>query len=267
MPSIDANRRLWNDDYTWTADGDEWSEHWGCAELQWHGSLLPRVRQFLPAARVVEIAPGRGRWTQFLLDACDHLTGVDLSPTCVQACRERFADHENAVFHETDGRHLTGVPDGTTDFVFSFDSLVHAELDVMEAYLREVARVLTPQGAAFLHHSNVWAHRRYYGPRRWIPFYSTVARTGLIDPHNWRGYTVSAERIAHAAERVGLRAIRQEIVPWNSRHLIDCMTTLVRRGASADTTPCRIENPLFEMEARSWGTVRALYGARPRTTP
>lgn len=259
MPSIEENRRLWNDTYRWTEAGDEWSEHWGSAARQWHGSLLPRVRRWLPAANIVEIAPGHGRWTRFLLPHCESLVGVDLAPRSVEACRARFAEEPKATFRQTDGTTLPGVEDGSVDFVFSFDSLVHAEQDVMDAYLREIARVLRPDGAAFLHHSNVYAHRRYYGPRRWIPFYSTVARTGLVDPHNWRGYTASAERVAASAAKLGLRVIGQELVPWNSRHLIDCMSTIVRAGSAGDRPLVRVENPLFEHEARSWGRAGSVY--------
>src|SRR5579859_8081721 len=40
-----------------------------------------------------------------------------------------------------DGTSLAMIEDGTVDLVFSFDSLVHVEADVMDAYLDEIARV------------------------------------------------------------------------------------------------------------------------------
>jgi len=39
--------------------------------------------------------------------------------------------------------------------VFSLDSLDHAEGDVMEAYLGQLAHKLTPNGVGFIHHSNL----------------------------------------------------------------------------------------------------------------
>jgi hypothetical protein len=42
------------------------------------------------------------------------------------------------------------------DFLFSFDSLVHAEQDVIAAYLSQLARKLSPM--ASIHHSNIGAY-------------------------------------------------------------------------------------------------------------
>jgi hypothetical protein len=45
------------------------------------------------------------------------------------------------------------------DFVFTFDSLVHAEINDIEAYLSELSRKLSQDGVAFVHHSNLAEHR------------------------------------------------------------------------------------------------------------
>ena len=49
------------------------------------------------------------------------------------------------------------VDDESIDFAFSADSLVHADLDVIAAYLSELARTLRPNGVGFIHHSNLGA--------------------------------------------------------------------------------------------------------------
>lgn len=54
-----------------------------------------------------------------------------------------------------DGRSLDAVVDGSVDFVFSFDSLVHLEVEVIESYLKQLASKLTPNGVGFIHHSNM----------------------------------------------------------------------------------------------------------------
>jgi cyclopropane fatty-acyl-phospholipid synthase-like methyltransferase len=116
------------------------------------GHALPRLHEFLPTGTLLEIAPGHGRWTDYLLDHCDRLIGVDLAEKCVEACRRRFADRPHATFHKNDGRSLGMVGDGEIDFAMSFDSLVHCEADVVESYVRELARTLSEHGAAFIHH-------------------------------------------------------------------------------------------------------------------
>ena len=51
------------------------------------------------------------------------------------------------------------VADRSVDFAFSFDSLVHADAEVLDAYAAELARTLAPDGVAFIHHSNLGAYR------------------------------------------------------------------------------------------------------------
>ena len=43
--------------------------------------------------------------------------------------------------------------DASIDFAFSFDSLVHAEANILESYISELARVLKANAIAFIHHS------------------------------------------------------------------------------------------------------------------
>src|SRR5450756_847707 len=124
MPSIEKNLAEWNEDYSWEDAGDEWSQPWGNSNAQWFGSIYPRIQGFLPAPTILEIAPGFGRWTEFLLQSCDQLIGGDVAPKCVEACTERFADHPGASFFTNDGHSLPMVADSSVDFAFSFDSLV-----------------------------------------------------------------------------------------------------------------------------------------------
>src|SRR3954451_12449920 len=134
MPDIDHNTTIWDETWDWSHQGDEWSTWWGGTPALWHGALLPRLHTFLPAGTVLEIAPGYGRWTQYLKDMSDRLILVDLAERCIEGCRQRFADATNIEYHVNDGRSLDMIPDGSIDFVFSFDSLVHAEADVLAGY-------------------------------------------------------------------------------------------------------------------------------------
>jgi ubiquinone/menaquinone biosynthesis C-methylase UbiE len=86
--------------------------------------------------------------------------GVDLAESCVQACQERFATELHATFSVNDGLTLPMVADRSVDLVFSFDSLVHVEVDVISSYLRGFRRILSPNGVAFIHHSNLGIYHR-----------------------------------------------------------------------------------------------------------
>src|SRR5262245_29643320 len=102
MPTIEQNSNLWKI-YDWPHGGDEWSEGWGGPEAQWFGAIFPRIHAFLPAGTILEIAPGFGRWTQFLGDHCKHLIVVDLSERCIDTCKKRFAEWPHIEYHINDG--------------------------------------------------------------------------------------------------------------------------------------------------------------------
>ena len=250
MPDISENLEMWTA-YHWREHGDEWSHPWGGASSQWRASILPRIRPFLPARVLVEIGPGHGRWTQLLRRHCECLIGVDLSPGCVAACRYRFADDERLSFNLTDGKTLTGVEDGQADLVFSFDTLVHAEQDVMDAYLVELARVLSQQGVAFLHHSNAGS-----------------CHAEEIDTSHWRARSVSAETVAASASDLALSGFRQELVTWGTRrdHLLDCFTWIARVGSQHDRGREVARNFAF-MDEADRALARATRWRRTAQTP
>lgn len=270
MPSIEANRNAWSDAADeWWAGGAEWSTDWGNPTTQWFTTLLPRIHMFLPASTIVEIAPGFGRWTQFLIPYCENYVGVDLAPRCIEACRERFAGVRKTQFAVNDGRSLPLVADGTADFVFSFDSLVHAEIDVLAAYLAELARALAPHGVAFIHHSNAGTcERRLRRNRRLVTraeklppaLRRALAAVGLLDGDQWRGYSVTAEGVDRAAAAVGLQCVSQELIPWRVRRvLLDAISIVVRPGSRWAGPKQVVENWSFMAAAGSAACVARAY--------
>ena len=57
---------------------------------------------------------------------CDSLIIVDLAESCIEACKTRFQSEENFQYFVNDGKSLEMINDSSVDFIFSFDSLVHA---------------------------------------------------------------------------------------------------------------------------------------------
>ena len=140
--------------YDWKEAGEEWSQPWGSSATQWAGTIFPRIRDCLPAGTILEIAPGFGRWTHYLKDYCDELWAVDKSSDCIEACQQRFASVSHIRCVLNDGHSLSMIPDASVDFVFSFDSFVHPDRDVVEEYLRQLGTKLKIGGKGFIHHSN-----------------------------------------------------------------------------------------------------------------
>lgn len=262
MPTLQENLCAWNEGYDWPAEGDEWSRPYGNTETMWWFLLLPRIHRFVPAGNLLEIAPGRGRWTRYLKDLCRHYTGVDLSSKCVDYCRERFGDPERLAFHVNNGTSLPSVADESVDFVFSFDSLVHAEADVMDAYAKEFGRVLRPGGTGFIHHSNLGAY-----PGRW-KVYSTLQRLTpdswwtddrssswltlgamailSLNVTAWRAPSMTAGRFADACRTSGLTVLSQELITWGyGRCPIDCLSTFGKPPAGSEAAPSFLQSPSF----------------------
>ena len=261
MPSIDENIDKWNESYDWRQRGDAWSSPWGGAEAQWYGSIFPRIHHFLPASAVLEIAPGFGRWTHFLLEHCETLTAVDVAPKCTESCRERFADYPQARFETNDGQSLPMVEDESIDFAFSFDSLVHVESDVLSGYLTELARTLKPGGVAFLHHSNYGSYAR--SAHAFAPMQTTLdrlpatvraglMRMGVYRGAHWRASSVSASGFAELSEATGLHCVGQELVNWEGGVvLLDTMSVLTKPNSRWDRPNSVVKNRLFRLEARA----------------
>jgi SAM-dependent methyltransferase len=231
MPDIEWNKAAWDGGYGWADAGEEWSAKWGGSEAQWFGALYPRLHRLLPAKRILEIAPGYGRWSIYLIPACSAYLGIDLSKACVDACRARFSDVEHAHFLQNDGMSLDGAPDGDFDVIFSFDSLVHAESDVFQCYIPQLIKKLSHNGVAFLHHSNVL---EFDNPQRL--------------PEHGRGASVSGGVVAELVAKNGGRVIVQEAISWVDTGLLDCLTTFGHNGSST-AEPIKLVNPHFMEEA------------------
>jgi hypothetical protein len=249
MAEIAANESHWGQAYEWPQQGDEWSEPWGGPRNQWWGTLYPRIHPFMPTDTILEIAPGFGRWTQFLQPRCKRLIVVDLNENCIESCKRRFADCDNIEYHKNDGRSLEMVHDGSVDLIFSFDSLVHADPSVIQAYVLQFAEKLTRHGVGFIHHSNVGSYLR---PLRRLP--RSISRhldwrlNKRVNRH-WRSMEMSAEKFRGFCEEAGLSCIAQECVNWRGDYLIDCMSTFTRPGSVWDRPLQVVKNPQFMEEA------------------
>lgn len=245
MPNLSWNISQWDEQYRWDLRGEEWSSSWGSSEAQWFATLYPRLHRHLPAARILEIAPGFGRWTRYLLEYCDEYTGIDLSAECVNACKETFRRFEKARFFKNDGLSL-GDADGQYDFVFSFDSLVHADAGVLDRYVPAIVKVLRHDGVAFIHHSN-------------------YRDSGETNNAHYRSEDVSATMVREIIEQNGGAVLVQETINWGSNFLIDCLTTF--GPGDAREQPIIFANNRFMDEASNAKLVIDRYSSIRRTAP
>lgn len=147
--TIANNLETWSK-YDWSRLGEEWSN-----DEAWKASLVRHVLEpnTPMGSRVLEIGPGGGRWTEYLLRRAEHVTAVDLVAECVELCRERFQGATNIDYHVNDGRDLSFVPTGSIDRIWSFDVFVHIQSIDVESYVRQFPRILSSGGVAVIHHA------------------------------------------------------------------------------------------------------------------
>ena len=144
-------QRLWNDETMWIDGGHEWSKSFGTTENLWNKEIFDDIKEFR-GKKILEIAPGYGRITQFLSVLASELLVVDLNETCIKKTKEKLGHHVLGYF-VNNGNDLPKIRDNSQDLVFSFDSFVHIHKNVIDDYLAEIFRVLKEGGKGYIHHS------------------------------------------------------------------------------------------------------------------
>jgi len=182
---------------------------------QWEALIWPLIQR-ADFSRVLDLAAGHGRNSARLQAVADQIIVVDIAQENIEYCRERFRGDDRFTFIKNDGISLAGVADASVSLVYSFDSMVHFDSDVVREYLKEFRRILKPGGSGFVHHSN------YTGDPSG---HFTTA------PH-WRNF-MSKELFAHYCYKCGLEVVEQRVIDWELSRL-DCLS-IFRRPRRIDT--------------------------------
>lgn len=262
MPSIEVNKEAWDNSYKWIASGDEWSLPWGNSTMQWYGTILPRIYSYIPAETILEIGPGYGRWSRFLLNYCKNLVLVDISPKCLDACKKRFAQEKYITYKINNGFSLDFLPEASIDFVFSFDSLVHVEHNILCKYVNQLEKILKPNGTAFIHHSNLGSFKSYFNLVSRLPrkLRRLLEHHNIIDQTHWRDISVTFNNFRQAIIDANLCCISQETVAWFTKRNIDCFT-IFSKGNGISRELQFMENKEFMKEVNYIRKLSELYYA------
>jgi ubiquinone/menaquinone biosynthesis C-methylase UbiE len=184
---------------------------------------------------MVEIGCGLGRMTHRFAEHFGRVYSVDVSPEMLKRAGSQWASLANVEFILGHGNDFPGIADRSIDFVFSFIVLQHVpEPTIVKDYLRETARVLKPDGLAYLQFRTdvptpyrqpsiaFRAFRAATHPRRALRTALTRLRV-LVFPRttepplnwkladefgrfeSWRGCALPAEEVGPFALSLGLR--------------------------------------------------------------
>jgi SAM-dependent methyltransferase len=155
------NAEIWNR-HDWSRYGEEWTDdarnYRGLDPAAWKARLVAEcLERYMPVdGTILEIGPGAGRWTEFLLPRSSALILVDVAARCLTICRDRFGGDQRLqyVLVDPEADELIGdrVADEGVDAVWSYDAFVHVNPTDTERYISEIRRILKPGGIAVIHH-------------------------------------------------------------------------------------------------------------------
>jgi ubiquinone/menaquinone biosynthesis C-methylase UbiE len=111
------------------------------------------LRPYISAhASVVEIGPGGGRWTRYMIAAA-RIYAVDYHQELLDELSSNFGG-ANITFVRNNGDDFPDVPDRGVDFVFSFGTFVHLDLEIIDRYLENMRRILRDEATVVLQYSD-----------------------------------------------------------------------------------------------------------------
>lgn len=149
--SVNQNKLTWNN-WNWNKLGEEWTKSQG-----WKNKLASEIIQkLIPAdSSIIEIGPGGGRWSEFLLKKATKLNLVDISEKCLELCRDRFSNNNHVYYNLIKDVDFNFIEKNSVDVVFSYDVFVHIDKAQITEYFTEFERVLKTKGKIILHYSKV----------------------------------------------------------------------------------------------------------------
>jgi SAM-dependent methyltransferase len=118
--------------------------------------VVERLRSWelvAPAAWVLDLGCGIGRFAEALAPEVGGVTGLDVSSVMIRRARERCSHLSNVTFILSSGRDLSPVAREAVDLILAadvFPYLVQAGPELVKRHLQEAARVLKPGGSLLI---------------------------------------------------------------------------------------------------------------------
>lgn len=137
------------------SSGNIYGLEWGDPEIVEPLKFI-RDRYVLPYVHgdqyAVEIGPGGGRWTQYLL-GFRKLYVVDYHAELLEELKKNF-NKPNMEFIKNNGTDFPGVKERSIDYLYSFGTFVHLDTQLIEAYLTNMKPILKPGANVVIQYSD-----------------------------------------------------------------------------------------------------------------
>jgi len=129
---------------------------WGDPDV-WAPLQFVKQRYVLPYVnakhRAVEIGPGGGRWTRYLL-GFRTLYAVDYHQELLDELKRNFGRQPNVRFVKNHGTDFPGIDENSIDYLFSFGTFVHLDFGLIEEYLVAMRTIVRPSANIVIQYSD-----------------------------------------------------------------------------------------------------------------
>lgn len=107
---------------------------------------------------VLELGVGGGRTAVVLRSHARELICADIAEEMLTATRERLGD-DGVRYVKLDGVRFDGVDEGSVDFCFCYDTMVHIEPRDIFNYLTRIPKLMRGKRLCVFHHTNMLSER------------------------------------------------------------------------------------------------------------
>ncbi len=147
----------------------------------WHRYLL--ARRCVAGKRVLDAACGEGYGSALLASAAASVVGIDLSAEAVAHASERYAGEHGNLRFVTASVASIPLPDASFDVIVSFETIEH--MTEHEAFLREIDRLLAPDGMLIISSPNrpEYSDKTGYRNEFHVKELDRAELESLLDPH------------------------------------------------------------------------------------
>lgn len=132
-------------------------ETWSGYEKDWSPEIMTVVKQCITSgSTVLEVGCGGGYWTNRIQPLCGRMYAIDVIPRPAIDSRIIYIENMNQAYT------CTRIDDESIDFVFCFGVFCHMSLAACDEYLRDIVRVLKPNGKALLMYGDEAGLRKHF---------------------------------------------------------------------------------------------------------
>ena len=178
--------------------------------------ILKEMNIDIQNSHILEIGCGVGRFSRALSQRFQQVTAIDVSDEMVNQARELHPPslYPNLTLQPTNGTSLDFIPSSSIDVVFSYEVFQHMPSpDIIFDNLKEVRRVLRPQGIAYIHlmtdhgklKKSVKTFLKQLVPQK---VWQTLGFADLTFDPTWTGTSLSTKQIQNFCQEANLNFIK-----------------------------------------------------------